>query len=157
MKATEANIARWLISRKSMWSNIIIRAATATKASKARALPKFWVSICSYKKQLVKKIGVKYWALSGSNSPWRPCHWWNSVITYWWQAEKMFCLYTSSKLSRPQFEFSLKVKVMGSNPGNLLKTFLLYSRKYRFDNRTVWRKFCPSAPVSTKQMVFKGQ
>jgi hypothetical protein len=32
------------------------RAATATKASKAQALPKFSVSICSYKKQLVKKI-----------------------------------------------------------------------------------------------------
>ena len=38
----------------------------------------------------------------------------------------MFCLYTSSKLSRPKFEFSLKVKVMGSNPGYLLKSFLLY-------------------------------
>ena len=33
----------------------VARAATATKASKARALPKFWVSICSYKKQPVKK------------------------------------------------------------------------------------------------------
>ena len=32
------------------------RAATAGKAPKAWALPKFWVSICSYKKQAVKKI-----------------------------------------------------------------------------------------------------
>ena len=32
------------------------QAAMATKASKARALPKFWVSICSYQKQLVKEI-----------------------------------------------------------------------------------------------------
>ena len=39
--------------------NYWYRAATATKASKARALAKFWVSICSYKKQLVKKIWVK--------------------------------------------------------------------------------------------------
>ena len=43
-----------------------------------------------------------------------------------WQRPAMFCLYTSSKLSRPWFEFSLKVKVMGSNPGYLLKSFLLY-------------------------------
>ena len=34
--------------------------------------------------------------------------------------------YTSSKLSRPSFEFSLKVKVMGLNPGYLSKSFLLY-------------------------------
>ena len=38
----------------------------------------------------------------------------------------MFCLYTSSKFSHPYFEFSLRVKVMGSNPGYLLKSFLLY-------------------------------
>ena len=36
------------------------RAATAGKAPKAWALPRFWVSICSYKKQHVKKIGVEY-------------------------------------------------------------------------------------------------
>ena len=35
-----------------------------------------------------------------------------------WQRPAIFCLYTSSKLSRPQFEFSLK--------GNLSKSFLLY-------------------------------
>ena len=29
-------------------------------------------------------------------------------------------------LSRPKFELSLKVKVMRSNPGCLLKSFLLY-------------------------------
>ena len=38
----------------------------------------------------------------------------------------MFCLITSSKLCSPEFEFSLKVKVMGLNPGYLLKSFLLY-------------------------------
>ena len=38
----------------------------------------------------------------------------------------MFCLYTSRKLSRPKSEFSLKVKVMGSNADYLLKYFLLY-------------------------------
>ena len=48
------------------------RGATAGKAPKAWALPRFWVSIRSYKKQLVKKNGVEYWALPGSNLPWRP-------------------------------------------------------------------------------------
>ena len=38
-----------------------------------------------------------------------------------------FCLITSSKLSRQQFEFSLNVKVMGSNPDYLPKNFLLYN------------------------------
>ena len=38
----------------------------------------------------------------------------------------MFCLYNSSKLSRPQFDFSLKVKVMELNPGYLISSFLLY-------------------------------
>ena len=36
--------------------SILIKGATAGKAPKAWALPRFWVSICSYKKQLVKKI-----------------------------------------------------------------------------------------------------
>ena len=34
----------------------ISRGATTGKAPKAWALPRFWVSICSYKKQPVKKI-----------------------------------------------------------------------------------------------------
>ncbi len=34
-----------------------------------------------------------------------------------------------SKLSHQQFEFLLKVKVMGSNSGYLLKSFLLYLKK----------------------------
>ena len=43
------------------------------------------------------------------------------------QRPAMFCLYTlKSKLSRPWFEFSLKVKVLGLNPGYLLKSVLLY-------------------------------
>ena len=32
------------------------RAATAGKAGKVWSLPKFWISVCSYKKQLVKKF-----------------------------------------------------------------------------------------------------
>ena len=35
----------------------------------------------------------------------------------------MSCLYTSSKLSCPYFEFSLNVKVMGSNVSYLLRSF----------------------------------
>ena len=42
-----------------------------------------------------------------------------------WHHPAMFCLITSSKLSCQKFEFFLKVKVMGSNPGYLLKSFLL--------------------------------
>ena len=38
----------------------------------------------------------------------------------------MFCIITSSKLSCQQFEFSLKVEAVGSNPGYLLKLFLPY-------------------------------
>ena len=38
----------------------------------------------------------------------------------------MFCLYTSNKLSRPSFEFSLKVKVMGLNPGPRLPFKIFY-------------------------------
>ena len=43
-----------------------------------------------------------------------------------WQHPAMFCLYTSSKLSCPKFEFSLKVKVIGLNLGYLLKSSLFY-------------------------------
>ena len=38
----------------------------------------------------------------------------------------MSCLYTSTKLSRPKSKFLLKVKVIGLNPGYLLKYFLHY-------------------------------
>ena len=38
----------------------------------------------------------------------------------------ILCLVTLDKLSCQQFEFPLKVKVMGSNPDYLLKSFLLY-------------------------------
>ena len=41
------------------------------------------------------------------------------------QCPVIFCFYTSSKLSHSWFEFSLKVKVMGFNPGYLLTSFLL--------------------------------
>ena len=41
-----------------------------------------------------------------------------------WHHPAMFCLITSSKLSRQLFEFSLKMKVMGLNPGCLLKSTL---------------------------------
>ena len=44
-----------------------------------------------------------------------------------WQRPAMFCLCTSIKLSHPLFEFSLKVKVMRSDPGYLLKSFLRYN------------------------------
>ena len=40
-----------------------------------------------------------------------------------WKRPTIFCLYISSNLSCPQFEFFLKLKVMGSNPGYLLIFF----------------------------------
>ena len=56
----------------------------------------------------------------------------------------MVCLIPSSKLSRQWFEFSLKLKVIGSNPAYLLRFFLLYLKyeapslqlffKYLFSN-----------------------
>ena len=59
-------------------------------------------------------------------------------ITGWWQQTfcfqkfvnpAMFCLITPSNLFPQNFEFSLKMKVMGSKPGYLLKSFLLYFDK----------------------------
>ena len=47
---------------------VLFRAAIATKASKAWALPKFWVSIRSYRNNPTIKFGVEYWALPCSNS-----------------------------------------------------------------------------------------
>ena len=44
----------------------------------------------------------------------------------------MFCHYTSSKFSLSLFEFSLKVKVMGLNPGYFLKSFLLVNWRRKF-------------------------
>ena len=51
-------------------SSFYIKARTTTvdRAGKVWSMPRFWVSIHSYKKQTVKKI-----ALPGSNLPWRPC------------------------------------------------------------------------------------
>ena len=47
----------------------------------------------------------------------------------YWHQPAMFYSITSSKHSCQQFEFSLKVKVMRSNPGYPLKSFLLYTSK----------------------------
>ena len=51
-----------------------------------------------------------------------------------WQCPAMFCLYTSSKLSCPLFEFSHKMKVMGLTTGYLLKSFLLYCALFLFSD-----------------------
>ena len=42
-----------------------------------------------------------------------------------WHTPEMFYLITLNKLYRQYFEFSLKVKVMGLNSGNLIKSLLL--------------------------------
>ena len=54
----------------------------------------------------------------------------------------MFCLYTSSKLYHTSFEFLLKMKVMGSNTGYLLKSFLFYL-SYKVLNRRTHSKKHP--------------
>ena len=43
------------------------------------------------------------------------------VVNKLLKKRSLFCLYTSSKLSRPDFGFLLKVNVMGSNAGYLPK------------------------------------
>ena len=48
-----------------MKAHLHIRAATAGKTPKAWALPRFWVSIRSYKKQPVKKIWDRILGLAG--------------------------------------------------------------------------------------------
>ena len=51
------------------------------------------------------------------------------ILKVCWQCPAMFCLYTSSKLSRSYFEFSLKVKVMGSSAGYLLDFFFYFNSR----------------------------
>ena len=53
------------------------------------------------------------------------------------------CLITKSKLSRQWFEFSVNVKVMGSNPCYLFKSFLLYLvEKNLFGSTVFWKDSC---------------
>ena len=53
----------------------MIRGAMAGKAPKAWALPRFWVSIGSYKKQPVKKVGGKILDLAWLKfSDWNVAH-----------------------------------------------------------------------------------
>ena len=63
-------LPRNVLGRNCMALSTISRAATAAMAAKVWSLSRFWVSIRSYKKQLVKK----FWTLPGSNLPWRPCY-----------------------------------------------------------------------------------
>ena len=64
---------------------IHIRAATAGKAPKAWALPAVFVFQYTHiRNNGPKNFGIEYWALPGSNSPWRPC------ILYCCYAEKPF-------------------------------------------------------------------
>ena len=59
-----------------------------------------------------------------------------------WHHLPMFCLNTSSKHSPQLFEFSLKVKVMGSNPDYLLKSFLLYIKLHKTSTSLCVAKMC---------------
>ena len=55
-----------------------------------------------------------------------------------WGAQAKHWIVTSSKLSCQKFEFSLKVKVIESNPDYLLKSFLLY----KLENKVPWFLTC---------------
>ena len=99
------------------------RDAMAGKAPKAAwALPRFWVSIGSYKKQLVKNFGLRYWALPGSNSLWRP------------YCNKVFANKTLCSALCPQIQSRGKVHnfrgQLGNNPSLLkYKGLILFLRK----------------------------
>ena len=73
----------------------------------------------------------------------------------------VFCHYTSSKLSRPYFEFLLKVKVMRSNAGYLLKSFLIYTEIPLPVMKSYFRSFVRSytnfltCSFSNKKVVFR--
>ena len=59
--------------KKWNWKDLFpaFRAATGGKDPKTWALPRFWVSYALLRNNQSKKFGVEYWALSGSNLPWR--------------------------------------------------------------------------------------
>ena len=60
-----------------------------------------------------------------------------------WQQLAMFCLIDSNKLFSQKFGFSLKVKMMGSNPGHLLKYFY-FNVKIK---RDIFFILCPSQNI----------
>ena len=77
--------------------------------------------------KFARGVKVKHcWALSTNFGRQKVC----------WHHPAMFCLITSSKLSK--FEFSLKVKVIGSNPSYLLKSFLLYLSQRHYLCYLLW-------------------
>ena len=54
-----------------------------------------------------------------------------------WHYPEMFCLIISSKLLRQWFEFSLKVKVIRSNPEFLNLFYLIYNISF-FESHIFW-------------------
>ena len=67
-----------------------------------------------------------------------------------WQRSAMFCLYTSSKLSRPQFEFSLKVKLIFLT--NIILTWP-FSASWGFDNIVSLNRIAFSEYNQNKELV----
>ena len=80
-----------------------------------------------------------------------------------WQYPTMFCLYTSRKFSRPLFEFSLKVKVMGLKPGyfKIFSTLLFEPALFNLNLRNFrpyyWKYLLKSPLVKAKYSDTKGQ
>ena len=79
----------------------------------------FQLSIWSYKKPPVKKLGVEYWALPGTNSLWRPCY---SIVVIWnpdrstwrrhllsWKISYVISIYGKDKQIANYFLRNLKV------------------------------------------------
>ena len=75
---------------------------------------------------------------------WRAKHCWALSKNLWkqkvcWCLPAMFCLVISSKLFRRSFEFSLKVKVMGSNPGYIFLNLFYF--KIGFQSKFWMRQY----------------
>ena len=92
---------------------------------------KFWCLMLASWTELALTFLANLFVLHSCKTKFNTVPYWALSTNFWiqkgcWPHPAMFCLITSSKLSCQLFEFSLKVKVMGSNAGYLLKSFLLY-------------------------------
>ena len=76
------------------------------------------------------------------------------MSTNFWKQNKKSSNDLSLHLSHPWFEFSLKVKVMGSNPGYFLKSFLLQPQYYIFQIFSSILDHCGNVPTHSTAHIF---
>ena len=130
------NLDRSIILRKSLLFNIYQKNWHNSTQQHQYSRVEFPLKMVKEKKIKDKKFQWKFKLLAEKFTWANNC--WVMSTNFWfskvcWQCPAMFCLHTSSKLSCSWFTFSLKVKVMGSNPGYLLKSFLLQTKE------TLWK------------------